>query len=382
VLTYTTALPFVAGVLVLVALRPDRWRRIWIPAVPILVYLGWRVYILIEDVAIVRGDKDVLNIFLTPAWSFQSISGILNALTGVNFDFSGDGALAAGAVAGPAMALVLLAAIGYQISRGRMGPSFWAALAITVTLFVSQVLVWIPEVREPATGRYLFPGAFALLIVLVETIRSCSIKRSAFVAIWLVSLCAFATNAVFLYGYGGELRERAGRAKSEVTASVLITSAFPYLPGPDAVPLGELVTDPLISLVPGAEKRYGGIGFTESELLQQSPENRAKADEIISRAFGLGLFPPVGPRAGDCRRVEADPGAGGAVEAILPSGGVTLESKSAGEVTLRRFDPAFSTNVGTLVPNQEVSLYIPPDDGQTPWQLMAQVPSLTICGLE
>ena len=383
VLTYTSALPFVAGVLVLVALSRDRWRRIWIPLIPILVYLAWRLYVVVDDVAIVRGGLEASNLVLTPAWSFQSISGILNALTGVNYNFAaGGGALPAGEMAGPALALVFLAAIGWQISNGAGRPGLWAALTIMLTLFISQVLVWIPEVRDPGTARYLFPGAFALLLVLVEAFRSQRANRSAFLMIWIVALCALATNAALLHGSGNSLRGRTDIAKSEVFASVTVSSAHPYFSGPGAVPLDKLVTDPLISLVGGAERRYGGIGFTEKEILQQTPGNRSKVDRIISRAFGLGLLPFDGPRPEACRLVEADPGPGETVEATLPSRAVTLESKSPGNVLLRRFDPAFSTKVGSLAPNQKMSLYIPVDDGHTPWRLMAEVPSLTICELE
>ena len=349
-----------------------------------MVYLAWRLYVILGDVAIVRGSLEVSNILLTPPWSFQSISGILNSLTGLaglNYDFGSEGgALPLTELAGPVLALVFLGAIAWQISKGKAGPGLWAAFAIALTLFISQVLVWIPEIREPATSRYLYPGAFAVLLILIEAFRSQPINRNAFLAIWLVAFCGLATNAALLYREGNSLRDRSAVAKSEVSASVLVASAFPYIPGPDAIPLGELVTDPLISLVAGAETRYGGIGLSEGELLEQSPQNRAIADRVMSGAFGLGLFPYVGPSSDACFEVKADPAGGTGVETVLPVGGATLQSKSAGEVRLRRFDPVFSTSVGKIMPNRKMSLYIPPDDGRTPWQLQADVASLTVCG--
>ena len=41
VATYTTGLPFVAGAAVAILLRDERWRRIWIVAVPVAIYFAW-----------------------------------------------------------------------------------------------------------------------------------------------------------------------------------------------------------------------------------------------------------------------------------------------------------------------------------------------------
>jgi len=381
VLTYTTALPFLVGAIAVVLFGGDRWKRLWVVAVPVGVYLAWRVWLITGDVDTTRGELDPVNIFLLPAWIFQSLSGILSALTGFNYNFGGGGWLPPGEMAGPSLALIFIALIGWRMSTVRLGSWFWVAMIIALSLFASQVLTFIPAVREPGTSRYLYPGAFAVLLILLEAFRAYPMNRTRFIVIWLIAISGFATNTIFIKGSGNTLRDRGNEVAAEVTASTLVSSAFPYLPGPSAKPVTELVSDAPTAIIGGAEERYGGIGLSEDELLAQPPELRAKADSILVQAFGLGLTGFEGARPASCERVTAT--ADGTITGLeLAPGGVVLESKAAGNVFLKRFDSEFSTKVGTLMPNQELALYIPPDDGSTPWQLMAEVPSLTVCDLE
>lgn len=120
----------------------------------------------------------------------------MNPLTGVNYNFAGGGgALPAGEMAGPALALLLLFTLGVQVSRRAVSPGFWAAATICLTLFISQVLVWITEVRDPGTARYLFPGASGILLLMAEAFRKVRITRLIFIAVWVVALCGLATTS-------------------------------------------------------------------------------------------------------------------------------------------------------------------------------------------
>ncbi len=381
VLTYTTALPFLAGALVLVLIGSDRWRRMWVVAIPIGVYLAWRVWLVAADVPVTRGGLDPVNILLLPAWTYQSLSGILSALTGVNYNFGGGSWLPPGEMAGPALALAFVVLIGWRMSKVRLGSWFWTAVAIALALFVSQVLAFIPTIREPGTPRYLYPGAFAVLLILVEAFRAYPMTRTRFIAIWLVALVGFATNVMYIQDSGDGLRERNARIEAEIRASTLVSSAVPYYPGANAVPLQELTSEAPIAIIGGAQRKYGGLAMPEEEIQAQPPEVRANVDRILSQAFGLALVPLDAPLPDDCEVVKAAPGESSVLVPDLPKSGVVLKSKSAGSVTLKRFDPAFSTSVGRLVPGQKTTLYIPADEGTTPWQLMAEVASLTVCGL-
>lgn len=382
VLSFTLALPFLAGAIVAVLIRENRWRRIWVFAIPLAVYLAWRIWLVADDVDTTAGSAHLTYLNLLPSWVFQSLSGILSALTGFNYDFTNTNWLPPGEMAGPALALGFLVLIGWRIRTAKLDPWFWVVMAVALALFASQVVGWIPDVRTPATSRYLFPGAFVVILVLVEAFRGYPVSRTTFVVIWILALCGLATNIGFIRDSGRAFRDRAVTEKTEMTAANLVTSAYPYPPGANARPLTELVTEPGFSITADAEAAYGGLGLTEAEIAGGSPELTGHVDSIFSSAFGLGLVPATdaGPVAdpGSCRYLRSGPG--GAVITEVPKGGAVLRSRQAGAVSLRRFSPGFTVSAGQLNPGQAMNLYIPADSGTTPWHLRAEVPSLLICG--
>ncbi len=376
VITYTVALPFVVGAAAAILFTDRRWRRIWVVAIPVLVYLAWRVWILTEGLEVSRGGLSPTYIALLPAWTFQSLSGILNALSGLHYNFSGGGWLPPGAMAGPAMALAFVVAIGWRISRGGLSTWFWVAITIAVAMFASQVLSWIPEVREPGTSRYLYPGAFVVILIMIEAARGYGISRTAFISIWAVALTGFLTNAAIIENSGSSLRERAGGVKLEVTAANLINSAAPFLPGPGAIPLADLVSQPGISIIGPAEQEYGGLGLSPEEIIAAPPSSRERIDTILSQAIGFTLIPVAPDQLGECRRVR---GSEGQTMLELSQAGTALRSRTGGVVTIRRFGDSFSTMVGELTPGEAMALYAPPDLNPTPWQVSVASPSLTTC---
>ena len=378
-LTYTNALPFLAGAVVLVLLGSDRWRRLWVVAIPIGVYLAWRVWLVTGDINTTRGELDLTNFALLPSWIFQSLSGILSSLTGLNYNFHSGGWLPPGEMAGPPLALIFIVAIAWRIRAGAAGKWFLVVSVIALALFTSQVLTYIPAVREPGTSRYLYPGAFVVLLVLFEAFRRWPFNRTAFISVWLIALTGFAANVAFIQSSGNVLRSRGPVLAAEVTAAALVTSAYPYLPGPGAKSIAELTTDAPVSTVGPAELKYGGVGFTEEELLEQTPEIRSQVDSIVSGTYGLGLIDAKDVGRKNCRQVDANPESPGYSPLEIPEGGTVLESKAATDVSVRRFGPEFSVKVGSLMPGQPLLLTIPPDDATTPWQLTAQGPPVTVC---
>ena len=380
VVSFTLALPFLAGAIVAIALSRERWRRIWLVAIPLLVYLAWRVWLIADQVEITNGSADPAHILLLPSWTFQSLSGILSALTGFNYNFESSGWLPPGEMAGPVLALAFLGLLGWRIHKVKPLPWFLVPLTIMAALFASQVLGWIPDVREPGSSRYLFPGAFAVILVTVEAFRRYRFSPTVFVVIWVVALSALATNIYFISDSGRSLRDRAPTVAAEVTASNLVNTAYPYPPSPKTRSLLDLVSDHGIAVSNASQEEYGGIGFTEDELLAESEELRTHADSIMGSAFGVLLIPEPGGRATGCRRLV---GAGepGITIPNLPKGGVVLKSPRAGSVSLRRFGTAFTVPAGELLPGRFMRLYIPVDDGKAPWQLRADVPGLEVCRL-
>ncbi len=376
VLTYTTALPFVLGATVAILLGSDRWRRIWVPLLPALIYAVWRVWLVLGDAPVWRGETDPANLMLLPSWTFQSLSAILNSLTGLAYNFAGPELPPADAAAGPALALLAVVVIGWRLRRGGLSTWFWVACVIALALFSSQVLAWIPEVREPGDARYLYPGAFVLLLVLFEVARGISLGRAGLVAIWILAFAGFAANATLVHDQGRAFAVRGEIVRAETTAAKLLHQAVPFVPGAGAVPGVERYIEPAVDLLGEAEDRYG-IGLSEDQLLSQSAFSRAEVDRLLAEGIGVGLNASTAlPGDPGCEWVEA--GDGSAV-ATLATGGAALFSPEGGEVSLRRFGDGFDVDAGALEPRSSAQLFLPADPYATPWQVSVAAPRVAIC---
>jgi len=272
--------------------------------------------------------------------------------------------------------------VGWRLGSGRLGVAFWIAATVAITLFTSQVLTWIPAIREPGTPRYLYPGAFAVILVLFEAFRAFPFSRTAFVSIWLIALAGFCTNAVFLKDTGPGVREHSRLVALDVGVAGLVESAEPFEPGPGARSLAAVAAEPTIPPVPEAQRAYGGIGLRAADIPAQDAFLRERADSQLIQVYGIAPVPTERPPEARCETVRGGGVPGVTVIPALPAGGVVLESKVPAAVTVKRFGDEFSINVGTLNPNQASMLNIPADDGDMPWAVSATAPSLRACDLE
>ena len=374
-ITYTVALPFIVGVAVIVLARSDRWKRAWIFLLPVLIYAAWRIWVLAADIDFTRGGLHAEYILLLPAWIFQSLSGILSALSGLNYNFNGAGWLPPTAFAGPALAVAFLLLLAWRISRGSNGVIFWGLVAIALTMFTSQVLSWIPDVREPGTSRYLYPGAFVVLIVAVEAARRYPVSKNAFFAVWLITLSGFATNLKIIGDSGNSLRERAPQVEMEVTAARLINSMGFFFPGPNAKPLTDFVEDPPVAIVGGAARKYGGLGVPPDDIESQSPQFRQQLDSILIQVIDPTPTPykPKGPLTG----CEPATKFGPVYVTELRDGGATLVSRGNGTVSIGKFSDPVTTLEPALKSGQPTALGMPVDESPVPWKLVARMPFKT-----
>ena len=385
VLTYTVALPFVVGAAVGVLLREDRWRRIWIVAAPVALYVIWWLWALGREES--SGDQLVLsNLLLVPSWAFQALSTALGAVTGLDYSFSGEpGSGTAGA--GAFLGLVAVVALGWRLSRGRVPATLWGVLAIAISLWALQAIV--PTVyRTPDTSRFLYPGAVAVLLVAVEATSGVRWTRAGLIALYAVAAVGVATNLVELRDGGREQRDlyttsaRTDLGAIELTGDRANPSFDPGDTNPPSVlalPFGTLADqgDALGDYLAAAE-RYGPLGYSAAEIRAQSEFGRARADAILAGAMGIELAPAGSAVSTEaCRKLE-NPGQ--TVSFELPPGGVVMTADEVtGPVQIRRFGTTTGVQLGSLAPDQPTTLAAPPDDVPEPWQVSVPVSSLRAC---
>jgi hypothetical protein len=365
VVSHSTGLAFLVGVVLEVLLRRDRRQRAWIFAVPLVIYGAWWLWALRFH----EGLAEARNALLVPAFMAESLAAVASAVTGLGIQLTpGRVNLTLTPVWGHAIALLAVVAIVVRLRRHRAQRSLWVALAVLLAFWAALALGFGPG-REPEASRYLFPGAALLLLVAAEALRGLRLTRFAVTAIFVVSLMSVLTNIRQLDDAEGYFRDYAVRARAALGAIEVGRGSV----SPDFRP--EL--DPrLKGTVPRnfpvqagaylhAVDRFGSYAFTPDELLVQPPEVRKDADRVLAAAEGLSLRPAAAHR----RPPSCAPGSSvKAVRRVAP-GQIRLEASRPARVRLGRFAPGHPVALGSLTPRRPATLSLPPDAEPRPWRI-------------
>ncbi len=196
--SFSAGLAFLVGVAVSVVMGPDRWRRIWLVAIPFGLYLAWWLWARGGDSP--STGPELSNLLLTPVYAFVSLAAVLASLTGLNYDFSVDAIRVVPLGPGPALAVLALIGVIVRISRGRIPVLFWVALATVLAYWTLGALVVDPAsgIRVPTKTRYMFPGAVMVLLVAAALIGRTRPSNSVAIGLLLIAAVGLATNLALL----------------------------------------------------------------------------------------------------------------------------------------------------------------------------------------
>lgn len=390
--TYSIALAFLAGAALLIALDRDRLRRIWVVAIPLVLYGAWSVWAA-RYVSGPENQAQLSHLLLLPAWGVQSLSAVLAALSGFDYPFpeSGDSFQA-----GPVLAVIALIGLGLRMKRGRIPPSLWAAFAVLIAVWGLGVLTNGTN-RAPDSPRYLFSGAVVVLMAAAGCAAGLRWSRAALVGLYVIALSGFGVNLYLLHeggfawrnGFGTEVRagfaavDLAGEnAKASFSVRVPEGEEFAGVESPLDFILGsvsETGRQPAPAYL-AAARRYGPLGYSLSEVRTASDSVRAQTDSALVSALGLKLQPAVrAPAPATCR--TAISAGDGQARAKLPPGGAVLEAAQGGPVKLRRFARGWWVRLGRLSPGEPDVLRVPIDRASDPWWVSVATPSLRVCTL-
>ncbi len=370
-------LAFVFGMAVAVLLRPDRWRRIWIVVVPLVLYAIWWKWSRQFD----QSSIMLSNIRLLPKTETDALAAIAGSVFGLNPTGPGVVQSVTEITAwGSAIAAIAVVALAFRISRGKVPPELWAFAAVAFAYWALIALA----ARPPDSSRYIFAGATLVFFVMAAALRGTSIPwKVVGVAACLVAV-AIPANVQKLYdGRLGQLNDgKISRTEYAMLDLAKDRVRPDYAPGedPQVTENGGAVFTALVAgdYLQGAED-FGPIGFTPEEVTEQSPELRKVADISLVRALRLKAE-PVSPPASEAGCSTVRPEASGAVgEASLPPGGAVVGVPGDGFATvgLRRFaDPGASgyelVRVGK---GGWVEISIPADAArEIPWELVVDGP--------
>jgi hypothetical protein len=384
VASFTLGLAFAIGVVVLLLLQPDRRGHLWVPLVPLALYVAWFVWVravYVPDHGEVQ-NFEVWNVLLIPNFVADAAASLAGALAGLNYDFQPQDLIPVfrtDSAYGPLLAALAAFALGVRIWRGARSPLLWALIAALLAFWVALALGFGTG-RNPTVVRYTYGGAVLAILIAAEAARGVRFSRTALLALFAVTALALGANLARLREGANFYRELATSLRAELTAIELARGhvGTSFLPSSGALNTVAMRAGPYLDAV----QRNGSPAYSTAELSEQPETRRSAADAVLVSALGIAIAPgsPAG-RVGNCRQVAGTAGSSRTL-AVRPPG-VRLTSPTGGRIALGRFASAASVQVGSLPARRPVDLRIPDDRSSLAWRasVTPEPASLTVCEL-
>jgi hypothetical protein len=260
----SAGLAFVAGVTVELVLG-RAWRRLWIVAVPAVLYARW--WFAYDRTATARVHL-LTQVHAVPAYLLHSLEASASATIPL--------------LDGSVQIVLMLAALLVLVRLGRNRTLLTARLGGLVAAGLSfWVLTGLGRAQvSGGENRYSYFGAVFLLLALVELARGARFDRRVGVGICVVLAASAVSNVRALDDGGAFLREHGTSLRAELTALRLVDSPLPaaFVPEPAWDP-NLRVGDYLAAV------RQLGSPTESAAALRAAPEAaREAADRVVLRA--------------------------------------------------------------------------------------------------
>ncbi|MFL5892065.1 MAG: hypothetical protein ACJ75I_04915 [Solirubrobacterales bacterium] len=425
----STGYPFAAAAAVLVLARssPERWRRAWVFAIPVALYLAW--WLLEFDIG---PDAQPLGRTLIdlPVYLGKSLAVSVLSVTGlVLTNSTGELFLPVAfyVVLGAALLALLAWAVVARSRRPAPLSPFIVSMAAALLVFWTATAFAPGPERVPWASRYLYLDAVLLLLLVCELARGLDVPRRLTRTGWAVISIAFvisiAGNVRELRHEMGQLVEdsdyiRAGLTSLQIAGDNvaptfrLDTALSPVSPrrtsllgahlDDNGLPLGHLTAYGYRSVF----DKYGSPAYSPAELPSKSPELRRAADTVLVRALLLRLHPietsvrgtapapkPLVPdrsawrteRSG-CVKLPPSSTTSSAMVQIATAGAAIEAGSGPVTVTVGRFADGTPVQLGTVPANASSALLVPADaPGQASpvrWRIgLGDANGATVCSL-
>lgn len=360
-----------AAVQILLRRREQGLRRLYVVAVPLLLYGAWYLGWGHEAPSQLSAD----NVLDSPRYVGEGIVASLDAL------------LALGTIAdetvgrsqyGLPLLIALLALLAYgQFRRPGFSSGLWPVLAAAVSFWFLAGFNEMPG-REPYSSRYLYIGAFFLVLVAANLLGGVRFNRWGLVVAGVVTAVVVGFNLVPLREGRDFFEKQTAFTRADLGAIEIaertVESSFglpPEISG--TVFLNEIEAGEYLQAV----REYGSPAYSPAELVTAPEEGRRQADLVLANALPLGIETGLAPsrRAGECVKAgeEALP---------LPTGITTIHfgPSEDGAVRLRRFTRTeYPLHAEEIPPRSTTRLFIPRDRSSRPWRLQVEPPGTLVC---
>ena len=364
ILLFTLAIPFIVGAVIVVVVR-RRPAQLWIPAVPMAMFvLWWAFYGHKEHSGVTFGHIEHL-----PRYLFDAVSSGLASATGLVH-----GSLPAVVSSGHLLTVVALLWLVWWLLRGGRPRPWSLVFAMTgLTFWLLTGASAIPG-RGAAASRYQVTSATLLILLAAELLRGIRIGRRGLAFVSAAAVLIVASNlSVMRRGFDFM------RAESE-TAQVDLGAL--ELAGPAAPPAlqftAPVARDPYLTGITAgryfAQTRAHGSPptYSEEQIAGSGASERQAADSVLANAYGIAARPTPAKRTdSDCVRLAAGITQGGPPLALSLGGTMVTNLTDVPLVIgVSHFAPSqLPVYIGFLAGHATTRVAIPTDSANFQWRL-------------
>ncbi|MGD9735446.1 MAG: hypothetical protein AB7V58_07565 [Solirubrobacterales bacterium] len=360
-----------AFVAIVVEHRRLGWSRLFVVAIPALLYFAWYLHYGKD----VEHHLSLENVLASPRYVFEGFATAFAALVGLGS--SGIGVPVDPALGRPLLIAAVAAAI-YAVSRRRGFPaSFWAVLAASFSYWFLAAFNFIPG-REAASPRYVYIGVVFVLMIGAELLRGYRPGGRTLAVIGVLAGLAILPNLGILKEGYEFFREATVITKADTGALEIARRTV----APQFALTEEVAgTSTLESVEAGpyleAVDAFGPAGYSPAELTIAPEVGRRQADIALAAALPIDFaVAPAGAQS-----VASNPSCsvlqpGDPAEQVPIGPGKTVISLAPGapaSVSLRRFAATeFPVQLGTVEGDSVATVTIPRDVARQPWYVRVE----------
>ena len=379
------------------------WRRrpIWVVAAPLALYAVW--WLVYQDADFWRHNVVVAFQFAADA-AGGAIATVVG-LTEAHLDANG-GLVDAGAalVWGRPLFLAAAAVLVWRLATLRPLPvRAFGLLAMAASFWLLGGLQRA-QISSPDASRYLYVGAFFVLLLAVELVHGARVSRGIAALVVVLTGIAVVANLGDLRAGARNLRAAADVSRADLGALALARDEIE--PGYRAIrfpgiPFVEIDAHRYFA----AARDLGSLAYRPAEIAAAGEQGRLAADAELANIQGLVPRPSAekagatAPRVdvvtggrvrtdGGCVRYRPDAATPGPTVAELqvtvPAGGILLTAEGGrATLTLRRFAVTYPKDpAARLAPGGSSVLRPGTDRATQPWHVrLAPEAGVSVCGL-
>lgn len=379
VATVEVGLAFCVGVAVSVLRRNDRWRRVWIFAIPLVLFAIWWLWARKFG----QSEVELVNVKLIPIDFTNALAAVVGSIFGLNPTGEGvDPNVTSVTPWGTALAAIGVVGLAWRIRRGRVPIGLWVALAVVLTYWLEITMAD----RPPDSTRYLFVGAVALFLIAASALRGAKITQAALIVAACLVALAIPPNVSKFYDERASSITDAENTRTEYAMYELargrVDSEYMAVADPNVSALGGSLFIPLTAgTYFEAADDFGSLAFSLDQVEGESLGQRQIADATLVGALRLRLRPSEPPADPSACPSSRDGRPGHSVFFYMRRGGVLLGSLAQHpvQVTIGRFGTGGpGVSLGRLEPGEWADLRIPPDRAARRWWVTVDGP-VSVC---